>query len=425
MWEWRTGDVGLSLSFSCRRRELSRRRALWRRWRFRSPLRIGASGKAFRGRLKCGPLLGACWRNVFEVGSYFFIYGPISGACWRCSKVISIIKHLTNLALRQDPGVQELQEAGVSVPVRQRLHGPDTIPASFGDLPLLAYIDLSSNNLTTGHWHGIPMELQNLKLALLNVSYSHSQLSGRVPTSLTSGLPVVFLQGNPELCGPGLPNDCDAKWRKHQGLALAATVASLVTGVTLLAIGAFAGLHGSKCSPWKLVLFHPIKITGEELFAGLYGKNVIGRGAFPKVYLIGLQDGQAVAVKSLVNSGKLTFRAVKKEMKLLARIRHKNIAKILGFCYSEGEISVIYEQLQRGSLQDLICAPKFRMGCRDQPSVLAGIDRRFLLRSTVGSCRRLLLGSTASCKVSSANENCIRRFGAAERHIFSVFLIAI
>jgi hypothetical protein len=268
-------------------------------------------------------------------------------------------------------------------------------------LPLLAYIDLSSNNLTTGHWHGIPMELQNLKLALLNVSYSHSQLSGRVPTSLTSGLPVVFLQGNPELCGPGLPNDCDAKWRKHQGLALAATVASLVTGVTLLAIGAFAGLHGSKCSPWKLVLFHPIKITGEELFAGLYGKNVIGRGAFPKVYLIGLQDGQAVAVKSLVNSGKLTFRAVKKEMKLLARIRHKNIAKILGFCYSEGEISVIYEQLQRGSLQDLICAPKFRMGCRDQPSALtvgscwdrpsvfAEIDRRLLSSALAGIDRKL------------------------------------
>jgi hypothetical protein len=65
-----------------------------------------------------------------------------------------------------------------------------------------------------------------------------------------------------------------------------------------------------------------------------------------------------------------------------------------------------------------------------------GINRRFLLGSTVGFCwdrssalagidRRLLLGSTASCKVSSANENCTRRFGAAERRTFSVFLIAI
>jgi hypothetical protein len=51
--------------------------------------------------------------------------------------------------------------------------------------------------------------------------------------------------------------------------------------------------------------------------------------------------------------------------------------------------------------------------CWDRPSALAGIDRR------------LLLGSTASCKVSSANGNCTRRFGAAERRTFSVFLIAI
>jgi tRNA A-37 threonylcarbamoyl transferase component Bud32 len=244
------------------------------------------------------------------------------------------------------------------------------IPASLGDLPVLTYIDLSSNNLTGG----IPAELQNLKLALLNVSYN--QLSGRVPWSFISGLPAVFLQGNPGLCGTGLPNDCDAALRKHQGLALAATVASLVMGLTLLAIGAFAAcrrLHGSKSSPWRLVLFHPIKITGEELFVGLCEKNVVGRGAFGKVYLLELQDGQTVAVKRLVNSDKLTFRAVQNEMKLLAKIRHKNISRILGFCYSEGEISVIYDYLQRGSLQDLICAPKFTMDWNSRVRIAMGI----------------------------------------------------
>ncbi|TVU15627.1 hypothetical protein EJB05_39157, partial [Eragrostis curvula] len=249
------------------------------------------------------------------------------------------------------------------------LTGP--IPPSLGGLPVLTYIDLSSNNLTGG----IPAELQNLKLALLNVSYN--QLSGRVPASLISGLPAVFLQGNPGLCGPGLPNDCDAPLRKRQGLALAATVASFVAGVMLLAIGAFAAfrrLRGSKSSsPWKMVLFHPIKITGEELFAWFHEKNVIGRGAFGKVYLIELQDGQTVAVKRLANSGKLTFRAVKNEMKQLAKIRHKNIAKILGFCYMEDEIIVIYDHLQRGSLQDLICAPKFTMGWNSRVRIALGV----------------------------------------------------
>ncbi|RCV34078.1 hypothetical protein SETIT_7G134000v2 [Setaria italica] len=249
------------------------------------------------------------------------------------------------------------------------LTGP--IPASLGDLPVLTYIDLSSNGLTGG----VPAELQNLKLALLNVSYN--RLSGRVPPSLISELPAVFLQGNPGLCGPGLPNDCDdAPSTKHRGLALAATVASFLTGVALLAVGALAvcrRLHGGEPSPWKLVLFHPVKITGEELLAGFHDRSIIGRGAFGKVYLIELQDGQNIAVKRLVNSGKLKFRAVKNEMKALAKVRHKNIAKMLGFFYSEGEVSIIYDYLQTGSLQDLICGPKFTVGWKDRVRIAMGV----------------------------------------------------
>jgi serine/threonine protein kinase len=174
-----------------------------------------------------------------------------------------------------------------------------------------------------------------------------------------------------------LPNDCvDAPSRKRRGLALAATVASFLAGAALLAAGAFAvckRLHGGEPSPWKLVLFHPVKVTGEELLAGFHDRSIIGRGAFGKVYLIELQDGQNIAVKRLVNSGKLTFRAVKNEMKALAKVRHKNIAKMLGFCYSDGEVSVIYDYLQMGSLQDLICAPKFTMAWKDRVRIAMGV----------------------------------------------------
>ncbi|XP_006653515.2 probably inactive leucine-rich repeat receptor-like protein kinase At5g06940 [Oryza brachyantha] len=256
-----------------------------------------------------------------------------------------------------------------------------SIPASLGGLPVLTYIDVSSNGLTGA----IPAELQSLKLALLNVSYNH--LTGRVPPSLVSGaLPAVFLEGNPGLCGAGLRNDgCDAPpLRNHQGLALAATVAALATGVTLLAVGALAvcrRLHGdtsssSSSSNSKLVLFHPIKITGDELLAALRrDKNVIGRGPFGETYLIELQDGQRVAVKRLISSGKQTFRAVKNEMKILAKIRHRNIAKMLGFCYrhADGEVSVIHEHLRMGSLHDLIRAPKFTLGWNDRLRIAIGV----------------------------------------------------
>ncbi|KAG8082342.1 hypothetical protein GUJ93_ZPchr0014g47315 [Zizania palustris] len=246
------------------------------------------------------------------------------------------------------------------------------IPPSLGGLPVLTYIDVSSNGLTGD----IPAELQNLKLALLNVSYN--QLAGRVPSSLISGFPAVFLDGNPGLCGPGMPNDCDAPRRKHQGLALAATVASFVAGVMLLALGAFAVcrmVHGgsNSSSPLKLVLFYPIKITGEELLAAFHDKSVVGRGAFGRVYLIELQDGQNVAVKRMISTSQPTFGAVKNGMKVLAKFRHRNIAKVLGFCYSDGEVSIIYEYLQMGSLHDLICAPKFTVGWNDRLRIALGV----------------------------------------------------
>uniref|UniRef100_A0A0D9W654 Protein kinase domain-containing protein n=1 Tax=Leersia perrieri TaxID=77586 RepID=A0A0D9W654_9ORYZ len=258
------------------------------------------------------------------------------------------------------------------------LTGP--IPASLGGLPVLTYLDVSGNGLTGA----IPPELQNLKLALLNVSYNH--LTGRVPPALVSGeLPAVFLEGNPGLCGPGLPDDCAGGGplrRQHQGLAVAATVASFVAGVMLIALGAFAVCRrlyssngfSSASAPWKLVLFYPIKLTGDELLTVIRDKNAIGRGAFGKLCLIELQDGQNVVVKRLmISSGKQTFRAVKNEMKILAKIRHRNIARILGFCYSEGEVCILYEYLQMGSLQDLIWAPKFAVGWNDRLRIAIGV----------------------------------------------------
>uniref|UniRef100_A0A804RM44 Protein kinase domain-containing protein n=1 Tax=Zea mays TaxID=4577 RepID=A0A804RM44_MAIZE len=269
-----------------------------------------------------------------------------------------------------------------------------SLPDNLCDSPAMSIINISRNALSGT----IPAfkncrRLVSLYLAgngftgPIPASLGDLQLSGRVPPSLITELPAVFLQGNPGLCGPGLPKDCDADApsRRRQGLAVAATVASFLTGVALLAVGAFAvckRLRGSESSssssPWKLVLFHPVRITGEELLAGFHDKNIIGRGAFGRVYLIELQDGQKVAVKRLVNSsGKLTFRVAKNEMEALAKIRHKNIAKVLGFFYSgsDGEVSIIYDhsQSQVGSLQDLICAPKLTICWKDRVRIALGV----------------------------------------------------
>ncbi|XP_074575928.1 probably inactive leucine-rich repeat receptor-like protein kinase At5g06940 [Curcuma longa] len=254
------------------------------------------------------------------------------------------------------------------------------IPPSLGHLPVLTYLDISNNRITGE----IPPELQNLKLALFNVSFN--QLSGSVPASLVSGLPASFLQGNPDLCGPGLSNPCNVRPErqnsKNNGLILTVIVISIIVGLMLIASGLLAVYRLSQSRPgsgkWKSVFFYPLKITEDELLMALVERNSIGEGAFGKVYAIQAPDREFVAVKRLLNSSNLSFRAVKAEIKILAKARHRNVTKLLGFCYSRGTILLIFEYQQKGSLGDALRKPGFSM------------DWRFRLKVAVGSAQGLL-----------------------------------
>ncbi|XP_065020689.1 probably inactive leucine-rich repeat receptor-like protein kinase At5g06940 [Musa acuminata AAA Group] len=235
------------------------------------------------------------------------------------------------------------------------------IPPSLGHLPVLTYIDISNNKLSGE----IPLELQNLKLALFNVSFN--QLSGSVPPSLVSGLPASFLQGNPGLCGPGLPNPCNVPPGRQRfntnRLIWAVIVMSIAVGFMVLTAGLYVvyRLSRSKSNPctWKSVFFYPLRITEEELLMALVEKNAIGEGAFGKVHVVQLPGGEFVAVKRLLNSSNLSFRKVKSEIKILAKARHRNLTKLLGFCYSKGTILLIFEYLRKGSLGDALRRPGF------------------------------------------------------------------
>ncbi|XP_057999776.1 probably inactive leucine-rich repeat receptor-like protein kinase At5g06940 isoform X2 [Hevea brasiliensis] len=233
------------------------------------------------------------------------------------------------------------------------------IPTSLADLPVLTYLDLSDNNLTGS----IPLGLQNLKLALFNVSFN--QLSGRVPSALVSGLPASFLEGNPDLCGPGLPNSCsDELPRHHRSIGLSAMACALISiavgiGILLVAAGFFVFHRSSKWKSqmggWSSVFFYPLRITEHDLAVAMDEKSAVGSvGAFGRVYIISLPSGELVAVKKLVNIGSQTSKALKAEVKTLAKIRHKNIIKVLGFCHSDESIFLIYEYLQKGSVGDMI-----------------------------------------------------------------------
>ncbi|XP_068643863.1 probably inactive leucine-rich repeat receptor-like protein kinase At5g06940 [Aristolochia californica] len=252
------------------------------------------------------------------------------------------------------------------------------IPSSLAELPVLTYIDLSSNNLTGE----IPQGLQNLKLALFNVSFN--RLSGAVPLSLISGLPASFLQGNPDLCGPGLPSLCaderpKTKPARPTGLICALIATALAAGILVVGAVFFVFYRSSRRKSFpgslKWVFFYPLTVTEQDLVKVLEEKNSIAQRACGKVHVVPLPTGEFVAVKKLIHAGSVSSKALRTEIKTLAKVRHKNVVKLMGFCYSHDFVVLIYEYLPKGSLGDLIKKPGFSLDWEIRLKIAVGIAR--------------------------------------------------
>ncbi|KAK1377368.1 hypothetical protein POM88_033561 [Heracleum sosnowskyi] len=84
------------------------------------------------------------------------------------------------------------------------------------------------------------------------------------------------------------------------------------------------------------------------------------------------QKSQMGAWRS-VNFESQSLKTLKAEVKTLAKIRNKNIAKILGFCYSSDALILIYEHLRKGSLRDIIASPDFQLSWDVRLKIAIGV----------------------------------------------------
>ncbi|XP_058091020.1 leucine-rich repeat receptor protein kinase EMS1 [Magnolia sinica] len=78
--------------------------------------------------------------------------------------------------------------------------------------------------------------------------------------------------------------------------------------------------------------------------------GIIGDGSFGFVYKANLSNGVTVAVKKLSRDAFQGPREFRAEMETLGKIEHQNLVKMKGYCVSGEERLLIYEFIQRGSL---------------------------------------------------------------------------
>lgn len=255
------------------------------------------------------------------------------------------------------------------------------IPSELAAISALAMLDLSQNALT-----GIisPEFGKATALEIFNVSYNN--LSGPLPIQgiFRSANPDAFV-GNPNLCGGILtnchfitnsllpPSTLDKKgprplaWMVGVICAVSLAMAIFLLGGRLLCIKSENGFFCWKISlkdnnlnedwPWQLTAFQRLSFTSMDILACIEESNIIGMGGTGTVYKAEMPSGEIVAVKKLYNMDKKKpgFLA---EVDVLGRLRHRNIVRLLGYCYNYSNPMLIYEYMSNGSLADALHGKK-------------------------------------------------------------------
>ncbi|TKW00542.1 hypothetical protein SEVIR_8G116900v4 [Setaria viridis] len=99
-----------------------------------------------------------------------------------------------------------------------------------------------------------------------------------------------------------------------------------------------------------------------ELYIGTNGfsdKEILGSGGFGRVYRAVLpSDGTTVAVKCIASHGDRFEKSFLAELAAVARLRHRNLVRLRGWCVHGGEeLLLVYDYMPNRSLDRLIFAP--------------------------------------------------------------------
>ncbi|KAL9384074.1 hypothetical protein Peur_024397 [Populus x canadensis] len=129
----------------------------------------------------------------------------------------------------------------------------------------------------------------------------------------------------------------------------------------------------AKCWEFK---FATIKLATNDFS----DDNKLGQGGFGAVYKGILADGQAIAVKRLSSNSGQGEVEFKNEVRLLAKLDHRNLVRLLGFCLEGTEKLLIYEFVPNSSLDQFIHDPnkRFILDWEKRYKIIEGIARGIL-----------------------------------------------
>ncbi|KAI3745456.1 hypothetical protein L1987_58568 [Smallanthus sonchifolius] len=109
-------------------------------------------------------------------------------------------------------------------------------------------------------------------------------------------------------------------------------------------------------------------------------KNKLGEGGFGPVHKGILPGGQEIAVKRLSKWSGQGLMEFKNEMILIAKLQHRNLVRLLGYCIEGEENMLVYEYLQNKSLDTFLFdeKKKVHLDWKTRFLIIQGIARGLL-----------------------------------------------
>ncbi|CAL0306802.1 unnamed protein product [Lupinus luteus] len=107
--------------------------------------------------------------------------------------------------------------------------------------------------------------------------------------------------------------------------------------------------------PWDVTLYQKLDFSISNVAQCLYSCNVIGKGRCSLVYKANIPStGLTIAVKKFNSSEKFSTASFSSEIATLARIRHRNIVRLLGWGANRRTKLLFYDYLPNGNLDTLL-----------------------------------------------------------------------
>ncbi|XP_060970045.1 MDIS1-interacting receptor like kinase 2-like [Cannabis sativa] len=249
------------------------------------------------------------------------------------------------------------------------------IPSSLSKLTMLEIFNISHNHLSGI----IPQSFSNL-ISISYIDFSYNNLTGEIPIFQNASKSIY--DGNLGLCGKasGL-KPCKMKRNKTRTnliLVICLVCAGIIVFVTAIVITLilcykFKVLDKKRKSSnlndtrQSLIWEKEAKFTFGEIVDATENfddKYCIGNGGFGTVYKAILRSHElVVAVKRLhlsdsseiLEASRISFE---NEIRTLTEVRHRNMVKLYGFCLRKGEMYLVYQYANRGSLGFASLGPK-------------------------------------------------------------------